>query len=246
MSQADEKGFFDRLGEILNAPLPGTQTPQPSEPRAKGGAAHKEEDLSLIERVKEILSAPLPGAVDAQALPAGDEDREASLPEASHQGGPASTSAQPLPQAESGAQEAPPAQGKPTPELDEDDLDEPWWKQDWANFRSHQERERQGLAQKQRSDLEKFTAYQAQEKSRFEGHQRQELDAFRRQQQWRFSAWKQALAANPGSRPPPPPWGMPVAPGVMPPAGPPMGGPVPGGPMGPPPWMRPPGPHRGR
>jgi len=34
MSQQDEKSFYDRLGEILSAPLPGTRRPEhPRHPR---------------------------------------------------------------------------------------------------------------------------------------------------------------------------------------------------------------------
>jgi hypothetical protein len=135
---------------------------------------------------------------------------------------------------------APQSQAK-TPDLDEDDLDEAWWKQDWAAFRAHQERERNGLDLKQRSDHEKFIAYQQQEKQRFDQHQQQELEAFTRQQHWRLNAWKQALAGNPGHKPPPPPWGPPPGAPMMPP-----GHPGPGQMAGPPPWLQPPGPGRRR
>jgi hypothetical protein len=238
MNQQDDKSFFDRLGEILNSPLSGTQAPQSSaQPEAAA-----EENPSLLKRVKEILNTPLPGSADApDEPPRGDQQ---DLPhEPPVQGSPASPSAQSTVHPGTDSAGAPASQGGQTPELDEDDLDEEWWKQDWAAFRAHQRHERQGLEQKQRGDLAKFAAYQDQEKRRFEAHQQQELNGFRQQQQWRLSAWKQAMAANPGSRPPPPPWGMPGPPEMMPPAGPPMGRP---GPMGPLPWMRPPGPRRGR
>lgn len=210
MTQED-KGFFDKLGEILNAPLPGTQgaaseQTQPSSP--------DNDDDSLLERVKDILNTPLPGTPQTETTtPAGQ----------SGQGGAVAT-----PQ-------------EKTPEVDEDDLDEAWWKQDWAAFRAHQKQERDGLDLKQGKDQEKFAAYQLQEKRRFEGHQQQEFEAFVHMQGWRQAAWKQALAATPqGQKPPPPPWNMP--PGRQMPPGSPMPGP--GG--GPPPWMRPPGPARRR
>jgi len=209
MAEENDKGFFDRLGEILNAPLPGTQ--QAAEP--SGTAAAGEDDDSLMERIKDILNAPLPGAHGAES---GDPaPGSASLPTS------AGTSVQPQ-------------STQPTPELDEDDLDETWWKQEWAGFRAHQERERQGLELKQRRDHEKFAAYQQQEKQRFAGHQQQELEAFTRQQQWRLNAWQQAVANSPGQKPPPPPWNMPP------------GGGMPGPMAGPPPWMQPPGPGRRR
>lgn len=225
MSEQEDKGFFDRLGEILNAPLPGTRPSEAPRPPAEPQATTAEEDPSLLERIKEILNTPLPGSADAQGVPSSPSGEPPTHPRADSGGTPAD-------------------QGGQTPDLDEDDLDEKWWKQDWAAFRAHQAQERQGLEEKQRGDLAKFAAYQDQEKRRFEAHQQQELDFFRQQQHWRLNAWRQAVAANPGGRPPPPPWGMPAVPGMMPQGGPPIGGP-PGGPMGPPPWMRPSG-RRGR
>lgn len=213
MTQDEDKGFFDKLGQILNAPLPGTQGSgsQQTQPSSR-----EDDDDSLLERVKDILNTQLPGTAQAEtSTPVGQ----------SGQGG---------------AEAAVPKQEK-TPELDEDDLDEAWWKQDWANFRAHQSQERNGLELKQRRDQEKFAAYQQQEKQRFEGHQQQELDAFTRMQSWRQAAWKQAIAGSPpGQKPPPPPWNMP--PGSQPPPGAPMSGP--GG--APPPWMHPPGMGRRR
>lgn len=238
MSQQDDKSFFDRLGEILNSPLPGTRAPQAPKPSARTEST--EDDPSILERIKDILNTPLPGTAEAQGSAAGGDRQDGPL-EAPGQGNVASTSAH----QGTNAAHPPPKEGGKTPELDEDDLDEQWWKQDWAAFRTHQAQESQGLEHKQRGDLAKFVAYQDEEKRRFEAHQQQELNAFRQHQQWRLNAWKQATAANPGTRPPPPPWGMPAPPGIMPPAGLPMGGPPPG-PIGPPPWMRPPGPRRGR
>jgi len=225
MAQEQDKGFFDRLGEILNAPLPGTRRPTPQKQ-----STDDEDDDSMLERIRDILSTPLPGTAGPES--ASEADRAAHpgrpVPDAPAvpPGAPATTSAEPQ---------------EKTPELDEDDLDEAWWKQDWAAFRAHQAQERNGLDRKQRGDHEKFIAYQQQEKQRFDQHQQQELEAFTRQQQWRLNAWQQALASNPGHTPPPPPWGPP--PGAqMPPPGYPGAGPV----GGPPPWMRPPGPGRRR
>ena len=203
MAQEENKGFFDKLGEILNAPLPGTQGPASQQTQS----SPQDDDDSLLERVKDILNAPLPGTPQTEtSTPAGPS-------------GHANTEAAPQ---------------EKTPELDEDDLDEAWWKQEWAAFRSHQTQERNGLDLKQRADQEKFAAYQQQEKQRFDGHQQQEFEAFVHQQSWRQAAWKQAVAGSPpGQKPPPPPWNMPP--------GSPMSGP--GG--GSPPWMRRP-PPRGR
>lgn len=213
MTQEDDKGFFDKLGEIFNAPLPGTRG-SGSQPRVP---AEDDDDDSLLERIKDVLQTPLPGTPQAES---GNQTP-----------GPAPTS--PASQPTATGTVAPQSREK-TPQLDEDDLDEPWWQQDWAGFRAHQERERNGLELKQRRDQEKFAAYQRQESQRFHAHQQQELDAFTRQQQWRLTAWRQAVANSPGQRPPPPPWGMQP------------GSPMPGPMGGPPTWMLPPGPGRRR
>ncbi|MEA2079210.1 MAG: hypothetical protein U9P00_05010 [Pseudomonadota bacterium] len=213
---AQDKGFFDKLGEILNAPLPGTQAPA-SQTEASAG----DDDDSILERIKDILNAPLPGT------PQVETGNEASGTPVGQPG-----------QADTAATQA----HEKTPEFDEDELDEAWWKQDWAAFRAHQAQERNGLDLKQRRDQEKFVAYQQQEKQRFDGHQQQEFAAYTHQQQWRLTAWKQAVASSPpGQKPPPPPWEFPPGQQSMPPGGP-MGGPR----GGPPPWMRPPGPGRRR
>ena len=222
MSEHDDRGLFERIGAILNAPLPGTR-PQSG---ASAPAPDADDETGLLERVKEILSAPLPGSVQAGSG-GGSEIGIGTAPAAPGGAPPAATAP-----TESG--QAPTAQ---TPEVDEDDLDEPWWQQDWAAFRAHRERERSGLARKQEADLEKFRAYQAEEQRRLDEHHRQALLQFSQQQQWRLDAWRQAVAANPGQKPPPPPFpppgppGMPPAPGMMPPGA-------------PPPWMRPPGRRR--
>lgn len=168
MAQEEDKGFFDRLGEILNAPLPGTQrqTPQAQAPST-------DDNDSVLERIKDILNTPLPGTQQE-----GSGSETSTAPD----GQPGTTASQPH---------------EKTPELDEDDLDETWWRQDWTAFRAHQEQERNGLDLKQSSDLEKFRAYQQQEKQRFDAHQQQEFAAFTQQQQWRLNAWKQALANSP-------------------------------------------------
>jgi hypothetical protein len=222
MAKEDDKGFFDRLGEILNAPLPGTERPSAQ----TQVAVDEEDDDSLMERIKDILNAPLPGSAQAEAAGYASPTAPASNTPA---GAEVQTDTAVVPVQER------------TPQLDEDELDEAWWQQDWAAFRAHQTREREGLELKQRRDQEKFAAYQQQEKQRFEGHQQQELEAFTRQQHWRLNAWHQAVANSPGQKPPPPPWDMPAG-APMPPPGFPMPGPM----AGPPPWMRPPGMGRRR
>lgn len=212
MAQQEDKGFFDKLGEILNAPLPGTQGPASQQTQS---SSQDDDDDSLLARVKDILNTQLPGTPQTETGTTSGHSGQAGT--------------------EAAAREK-------TPELDEDDLDEAWWKQDWAAFRAHQTQERNGLEHKQRIDQEKFSAYQQQEKQRFDGHQQQEFEAFVHMQRWRQTAWQQALAASPpGQKPPPPPWNMPpgsqrMSPGSLMPG--------PGG--GPPPWLHPPGSGRRR
>ncbi|MEE9446275.1 MAG: hypothetical protein V3V19_11490 [Cocleimonas sp.] len=64
--QEQQKNFFEKMGEILNAPLPGTMPSDATKAdRAKkagtnsGGNAG--DDGSLLARIKDILNTPLPG-----------------------------------------------------------------------------------------------------------------------------------------------------------------------------------------
>ncbi|MFZ0789248.1 MAG: hypothetical protein WAM94_06470, partial [Chromatiaceae bacterium] len=66
MADNDDKGFFDRLGEILNTPLPGTKTASNDDSPAAPDS-QQEDDGGLIERIRDILSAPLPGTTVAGA-----------------------------------------------------------------------------------------------------------------------------------------------------------------------------------
>ena len=68
MAQDEDKGFFDKLGEILNAPLPGTQGPASQQTQSSS----QDDDDSLLERVKDILNAQLPGTPQSEtSTPAG-------------------------------------------------------------------------------------------------------------------------------------------------------------------------------
>jgi hypothetical protein len=146
MAQEDNKGFFDRLGEILNAPLPGTE--KPTSPTQV--AADDEDADSLMERIKDILNTPLPGTAEAEMA---GEEAAGSTPQTVPTSGAAKAQA-------GQAGTAAPQNYEKTPELDEDELEEAWWQQDWAEFRAHQAREQNGLDLKQRRDQENFVAYQ--------------------------------------------------------------------------------------
>lgn len=58
-----KKSFFERMGEILNAPLPGTEAKPEAERKSKlpneleGGG-----DGNLLARIRDILNTPLPGS----------------------------------------------------------------------------------------------------------------------------------------------------------------------------------------
>jgi hypothetical protein len=212
MEPGDETSFFDRLGEILNAPLPGTAR----KPAGTADTADEDDEDSLLERVKDILARQLPGTANAGERPA-ETTATAGAPPA-------------------GKQEVPPAEADAAGDEalpDPDEMEENWWDREWDAFRAHQEQERKGFNLKQRRDQETFARYQEQEKLRFDAHQQQEFEGFRRQQQWKLDSWKQRVeqqAAGPAQAPgrmPPPPWA------AMPP------GPFPGG-FPPPPGMRPP------
>jgi hypothetical protein len=238
MTDDREKGFFDRLSEILNQPLPGTRTgtAQGTSSPAPGDQVETQgSDIpDLMDRIREILSTPLPGTaspVGPGGTPAGFDPphvppREAAAPaEASTSEGTTVPKVQRQVTAEP-APMAPPAAG-----LGEQTLDEDWWRRDWEAFRAHQERDHQGFAIKQVRDRERFAAFQTQEQQRFAAYQRQEDALFRHHQQWKLGAWQQYQASIRAGRPlpPPPVRGRPGSPAAGPP----------GMSMSPPPWMGP-------
>jgi len=73
-AKKDQKSFFDRLAEILNSPLPGTEAEKPEQTASNNEASP--EDNSLLARVKEILNAPLPGSDTLNAQIAETEDNK--------------------------------------------------------------------------------------------------------------------------------------------------------------------------
>jgi hypothetical protein len=260
MADPQDQGFFDRLGEILNTPLPGTRAPaDPQSGAGPGPAAPGGDDDGLLARIRDILSAPLPGTVAGPGPGAGPGPQAPGVPGSGPFGGTSQAAepapAQPESQHRAGPGNQPEIQPAPVvPELARDSLAEAWWQRDWDAFESHQEEEARGLAMKQQQDRAKLDAFQEQERQRFAFHQRQEEAGFRQHQQWQLGVWQQYQEALRAGRtvPPPPfalPPGMPGIPPGMPPGMPP-GAPMPGpmsGPMGgppgmlPPPWMRPPG-----
>ena len=62
----NKKSFFERMGEILNAPLPGTERGAEVKVESQSGTntsadVANENDDSLLARIKDILNTPLPG-----------------------------------------------------------------------------------------------------------------------------------------------------------------------------------------
>ena len=149
MSDEGDRGFFERLGEILNAPPSGIDR---SGTRKNTEGTIEDDEDSLLDRVKDILNQPLPGT---------EIPRNAETP-------PVDTGGKGGKPARSGA--AP----QQSPGLDADDLDEDWWGRDWDAFRQHQKRKRQGFNTKQRGDQKRSTRYQKQERTRFDTHQKQD------------------------------------------------------------------------
>ena len=54
-----KKSFFERMGDILNAPLPGTEAT--TKPQSTSEIKEGDDD-SLLARIKDILNTPLPGS----------------------------------------------------------------------------------------------------------------------------------------------------------------------------------------
>lgn len=55
--ETQQKSFFEKLGEVLNKPLPGTE----AKPKAPAEISEGDDD-SLLARIKDILNTPLPGS----------------------------------------------------------------------------------------------------------------------------------------------------------------------------------------
>jgi len=241
MATSEDKGFINRLGEILNTPLPGTQAP--TTPAQSQGGPQAAGDDGLLGRIRDILSQPLPGTAPAGAGAPGTPSNPQAPVESQVQAQPR-TEHTPQPQGQV---------AQPSGDLSAGTLGEDWWRQDWAAYEAHRAEESRGLALEQGQDKAKFEAFQAQERQRFAEHQQQEAEQFHQYQQWKLNAWNLYQESIRAGRPlPPPPFLMPpgTPQGMMPPGpGPdmrrPPGGPMPGsggpfgGPMGPlPPWMR--------
>ncbi len=138
--KTEKKSFFERMGEILNSPLPGTVAAPSTTSKDSKVDDNSSSDDSLLSRIRDILNTPLPGA----------DSLKGKLIDL---------------------------------EVTQDDVQENWWKTDWADFQAHQDQDRKGLNMKQRQDQEGFAQYQEQERGQFEAYQTKEFELFQAQQQ---------------------------------------------------------------
>ncbi len=213
----DEKGFFEKLSEILSAPLPGTEeAPQPLPKGADAVGRDVGDDDSLFDRIRDVLASPVEAAEAADARDAHDKPVASGDVSADAPSRPASTTT-----------------------TADDELPE-WYRFELARFEEYQAAERRKLSERQRQEMAAFQRYQQTQMRNFGNHQLTELNAFHRHQSARLEAWKQMGAGGrpagvvvppgwPAGMPPPPGW----RPGMPLPPAPPQG------------WM-PPGPWRGR
>lgn len=176
--EEQKKSFFERMGEILNAPLPGTESkPQPSTEIKEG------DDNDLLARVKDILNTPLPGSetLDQQINP------ESTV----------TVSAEPSTTVE-----------VKEDDFVENWWEEDWkafkahQEQDRKGLNIKQRQDQEGFAQYQEQERFQFEMYQAQEFEIFQNQQQAKINWIQ-DQQLAAAAGQQAVQY--GMVPPPPP-----------------------------------------
>ena len=174
-----------------------------------------DEEKSFFDKLNDILNTPLPGTVEKkpaapgkEANNAGDDDslldRVREILTSPVPGAEASETAEP--KTDTGTEES------------VDDLAEDWWEQDWAEFRAHQQAEREALNAKQRRDSELFARYQEDERKRFDEAMQYDFEVFKAEQQRKIDLWSRRVESGdmpperhrpprpPRHMPPPPPW----------------------------------------
>ena len=206
-----EQSWFDRLSEILNQPLPGTEEVPPGKAAAPGPVSipEDEDDDSILDRITDILTQPLPGT-EAEAAPQA-KDAAAPAPQVQKEN-----------PGEAAVKEAHEEGADPVSNTAAASAE--WMKREYDRFIAYQEQARKAFAEQQRIEQERFAAYQRTQFERMMRAQERERRLFSQHQQARYRAWQQQLRQ--AYQPPPgAPPGFP--PGVMPPPPPP-----------PPPWWR--------
>ncbi len=173
-----KKSFFERMGEILNAPLPGTE----AKPTIKLPSEIKEgDDDSLLARIKEILNTPLPGSETLDKQVAKDNPDVDMLPQISEQ------------DVQENWWETDWAEFKAHQEQDRKGLNMKQ-RMDQEDFAKYQEQERT-----------QFEAYQSKEFELFQAQQQAKLYWIQDQQMKAAMGKGNALADNSGLVPPPAP-----------------------------------------
>ena len=168
-----------------------------------------DEEKSFFEKLNDILNTPLPGTTpDPADIPkkearTDDDDGEAGLVDRVRE-----ILNTPLPNLENEAAEDPSnAATEASTASSEENLADDWWEQDWAEFRKHQQAEREALNAKQRRDSEMFARYQEDERKRFDEAMQYDFEVFKAEQQRKLDLWTRGKNDNgaPGFMPPPPP-----------------------------------------
>jgi len=155
----NKKSFFEHMGEILNAPLPGTQSESIPTTGASPDDATKEKadvnDDSLLARIKDILNTPLPGN---DILEGKLVDLEASTVEIT--------------------------EADVTENWWEDDwaVFKAHQEQDRKGLNMKQRQDQEGIAQYQELEREQFNAYQAKEFELFQAQQQAKISWIQHQQ----------------------------------------------------------------
>ncbi|MCG6940510.1 MAG: hypothetical protein LJE69_04595 [Thiohalocapsa sp.] len=189
MTDSDDRGFFDRLAELLNTPLTGVgQGAHSGQPVPGLALPQGEEDEGLLARVRDILNAPPPGS------PGGMQPTAAAR---TAQG----------PDAEEGLAE-----------LEPDWWDRDWeaflahQERERRGFGVKQRQDQERFAAFQQEEKRRFDAHQQQEIAHFKQHQQRRLHALTKQMQG--SRFRMPPTLPRFGFPPPAPGAMP--PGPMP------------------------------
>ena len=189
-----KKSFFERMGEILNAPLPGTEADKASDQAALDSASSNDsgkktpvDDDSLLSRIKDILNTPLPGndILEGQLV-----DLEASAVEIT--------------------------EADVTENWWEDDwaVFKAHQEQDRKGLNIKQRQDQEGFAQYQELEREQFNTYQAKEFELFQAQQQAKISWIQHQQLAQAAGVEVAGAVPPPAPVAPLPPEMPTPPWV--------------------------------
>lgn len=192
-----EKSWLDSLSEILNTPLPGTESKSSVPADRPVVFTDDDDDDSLLDKITDILSKPIPGTAS----------RNGEVPETAPK--------TPENPGEVAVRDAEQPDGDPVSTTAAAGAD--WMQREYERFNAHQEHNRQAFAEQQRVEQERFAAYQRVQLDQMMKSQAREREVFKRHQEARFRMWRQDLRQayapsgappsgfHPAMRPPPPP-----------------------------------------